>query len=115
MALTNTLEQLILEDHAPEMSTIKRMTHSSSVASALEASGDIVLPIWLPPSFAEFANTTIEGALRDAGLLNPERVPSLKRVWESDADVLVYDNSSLFLWRIDPLTMWQQLDRRLDE
>jgi hypothetical protein len=71
-ALGNNLE-LLREDHPDLLFSVKRMIYASSVAAALEMSGNIVLPVWVPLDFAEYANATIDEALRDAGILPANR------------------------------------------
>ena len=70
---------------------------------------DLIIPVWLPQDFLEFAQQTLADAFRDAGL--------------SQQDVLVpkitterlHENLTLTLFKIVPETMWQQVDRRIDE
>ena len=70
---------------------------------------DLIIPIWLPKDFLEFAQKALADAFRDAGL--------------SQQDVLIptmttqslHENLTLALFRVTPETMWQQVDRRIDE
>jgi len=70
---------------------------------------DLSIPVWLPKDFLEFAQQTLADAFRDVGL--------------SQQDVLVpiittkslHENLTLTLFKVTPETMWQQVDRRIDE
>ena len=70
---------------------------------------DLIIPVWLPKDFLEFAQHTLADAFRDARIsqqdvLEPKM--TTKRLNE---------NLTLTFFRITPETMWQQVDRRIDE
>ena len=88
---------------------IRRMARADSLEDLLMQTNDLLIPVWLPKDFLEFAQQTLADAFRDAGL--------------SQQDVLIpimttdhlNENLTLTLFKVTPETMWQQVDRRIDE
>jgi len=85
------------------------MAGADTYEDLLMTTNDLIIPVWLPNDFFEFAQHTLADAFRDTGL--------------SQQDVLVpitttgrlNENLTLTLFKIIPETMWQQVDRRIDE
>lgn len=95
-------------------STIQRITHYSSTESILNRNQDIVIPVRLPRGFANYANDLISQSLADAGMSGAGREPTLTSDEPAEERADLHD-FALYLWRVDKVTMWQQLDRRIDE
>ena len=70
---------------------------------------DLIIPVWLPTDFLEFAQHTLADAFRDARI-SQQDVLEPKMTTERPNEKL-----TLTLFRISPETMWQQVDRRIDE
>ena len=70
---------------------------------------DLVIPVWLPKDFLEFAQNTLADAFRDAQL-SPLDILEPRIMTEP-----LGENLTLTLFKITPETMWQQVDRRIDE
>jgi hypothetical protein len=70
---------------------------------------DLVIPIWLPKDFLEFAQHTLADAFREAGL--PQQDILVPKITTRS----VKEPLTLTLFKITPETMWQQVDRRIDE
>lgn len=88
---------------------IRRVAAADTYEELLMPKNDLIIAVWLPKDFLEFAQHTLADAFRDARL--------------SQQDVLeprmttarLNENLTLTLFRITPETMWQQVDRRIDE
>jgi len=70
---------------------------------------DLIIPLWLPKDFLEFAQQTLADAFRDAGL-SPQDVLIPTATTEH-----LDENLTLTVFKVTPETMWQQVDRRIDE
>jgi hypothetical protein len=81
-----------------------RILYSLSLDSMLDGTTNLLLPVWMPRRFAEFATYVVELALMEAGLVSDTRKPTLT----------AHQHESP-IWEIDALVTWQHLDRRIDE
>ena len=89
--------------------TIRRVARADTCEELLMPKNDLVIPVWLPKDFLEFAQHTLADAFRDARLSQQDVLEpkiTTKRLNE---------NLTLTLFKITPETMWQQVDRRIDE
>lgn len=82
----------------------------------LDKKGNTVLPLFVPHSFVVFASKTIKEALADRSItveMNDSEWFPLK-VW---LEIEGPQGSMLdaVTWTIDPVLMWQKIDRRIDE
>lgn len=106
---------------------VQRNSHASTVEEVLAAEGDIRLYLFIPPAFRDYAATLIDAALKDRGLtsptmsgktilydalLNPPDRPVDKKKRKGD---LFRADNVLVCWRMNAVTAWQQIDRRIDE
>ncbi|KAJ7131939.1 hypothetical protein C8R46DRAFT_1015571 [Mycena filopes] len=93
---------------------VRRMAGAPTLELLLHPQHDICLPVLLPCSFAVYANDLISRAQADAGLqetkLLEPAVPQ-RNYFSAPGD----EREGLFIWRITPELMWQQVDRRIDE
>ncbi|KDQ08376.1 hypothetical protein BOTBODRAFT_179872 [Botryobasidium botryosum FD-172 SS1] len=91
---------------------LRRISYAPSVEKIFDIEKDIVLPVWAPLSFVEFANELVRAALQDKGLeAHNILTPAVSdKIHEQPALGL-----ELVYWRISQITMWQQIDRRIDE
>jgi hypothetical protein len=101
-------------DDEHNSSPIQRITHSPSTEGILDNDQDIVIPVRLPRGFAEYSNNLVNQSLADAGVSGVDRKPTLTPREPAEEQVDPH-NLVLYLWRIDNVAMWQQLDRRIDE
>lgn len=78
---------------------------------------DILFCVLMPPIFAEFANKMIADALADAGLpaAHGGALQEAKLQVEHTSRRNSEDPSRWTFWNVTSTTMWQQLDRRIDE
>lgn len=85
---------------------------------------DLEIPIWMPPPFIKFAKQLIQEVSADHPDLGINNI--LEEIWpidqvkmseynESLREVERQEPLSLVIFKISPTTMYQQLDRRLDE
>ncbi|KAK7057988.1 hypothetical protein R3P38DRAFT_3253024 [Favolaschia claudopus] len=100
-----------ISDDGEELKSAARLTHATAVATILNRGHDIIMPLLLPPEFADYANTLVGEALADAGLKHPTILIPVGEPGE-DANESEY---GFYIWRISKEVMWQQLDRRIDE
>lgn len=69
---------------------------------------DLLVPIWLPKDFFQFAQNLISEIAEDHKDLDLGKV--LEVVWPDTESEM-----KLVIFRLTPVTIYQQLDRRLDE
>jgi hypothetical protein len=95
----------------------RRLSVGGSLQQVLDpAEGDAVLPFWLPVGLADYANQVISDVRREhSGSSDFENTPALQLQRRSTGQAVVTGNFALYTWTIDSITMWQLLDRRLDE
>lgn len=93
---------------------IRRISYAPSLDEILDARHDIVIPIFLEESFVTFANALVEQALQDHGF-HEEAPITVAPLADGASNELTGFPEDLYLWRISAVTMWQQLDRRIDE
>ena len=72
------------------------------------------VPLWIPPSFADYANQLIRDVLQDNDLTSDRGMGGIVALVRKE-NVEEYKGTKPFIWTIDEITMWQLLDRRLDE
>ena len=101
---------------------IRRSTFSLSAEDVLNRSFDLVLGLWLPHTFASYANELIDQSLKDAGLWIEGQDQALVHVENArvepennDQDDKSKEEGGAYYWRVNNVVMWQQLDRRIDE
>lgn len=70
---------------------------------------DLIIPLWLPEDFLEFAQHTLANAFRDNGLFLQSILIPITSTDDLD------ENVTLTLFKLTPEAMWQQVDRRIDE
>ena len=85
------------------------MAGADTYEELLMPKNDLVIPVWLPKDFLEFAQNTLADAFRDAQL-SPLDILEPRITTER-----LGENLTLTLFKITPETMWQQVDRRIDE
>ena len=88
---------------------IRRVAAADTYEEILMPKNDLIIPVWLPKDFLEFAQHTLADAFRDARL-SQQDVLEPRITTES-----LNENLTLALFRITPENMWQQVDRRIDE
>lgn len=93
----------------------QRIQWGSEISDVLD-NGDTVLPLFAPHSFVVFASKMIKEALEDHSL-HPDPNASEwypLKVW---GEITGPDDTMLdaVTWTIDPVLMWQRIDRRIDE
>lgn len=118
------------EDSGFDLDAAKRMSYSGSAETVLDSSQDLLVPVCITTDFAAFANNLVKEALKKAKIPLKGRSPTLKVASrhtgdrdddddDDDDEENEMDESDdpvkLHMWRIDSVTMWQQLDRRIDE
>lgn len=90
-----------------------RITYGDSVKQVLSPKNDIRIPLILDRYFLEFANTEIVAALEGAKELvelgKNDCAAPLTLIHEEDEDKV------LAMWRLNKVSNWQMLDRRIDE
>ncbi|KZS91570.1 hypothetical protein SISNIDRAFT_516109 [Sistotremastrum niveocremeum HHB9708] len=115
-----------------------RMTYASTLDEILKEEKHIVLPIYVPKSFVGWANGKVVEGLKKAGIEGAKE-PLKKVVSEDeeedgeeddedddeekgagvgeaeDEDAEDEDEIPIVAWTIDEITMWQQIDRQIDE
>lgn len=97
-----------------QLKGIQRTVCAPTVEALLDEDGDICMQVLLPCEFAIYANDVVRKAQARAGLCETTfLVPLLNGVEYPEAPQPLADG--LFLWRIGPELMWQQLDRSVDE
>jgi hypothetical protein len=73
---------------------------------------DLFIPIWMPSDFVKFAQEIVEAVSKDRPELRIEHV--LEDIWKpkntGDQEELI-----LVRFKLSPVMMYQQIDRRLDE
>ena len=85
------------------------MAGADSLEVLLMPKNDLVIPVWLPKQFLEFAQHTLADAFRDAGLSQQDALVPIVTTER------LKENLTLTLFKVTPETMWQQVDRRIDE
>lgn len=91
-----------------------RITYADNIEQALSAEKDIIIPLWVPEEFSQFANDIILKALTEHD--QPSHAPPLKvEVNGKDTDVYGEMGADLTRWTLDMVLNWQMLDRRIDE
>jgi len=80
-----------------------------SIEELLMPKNDLTIPVWLPNNFLEFAQQTLADAYRDVGL--PQQDVLVPIITTNS----LHENLTLTLFKVTPETMWQQVDRRIDE
>jgi hypothetical protein len=88
---------------------IKRGAAADTYEELLMPKNDLSIPVWLPKDFLEFAQNTLADAFRDARLSPPDILKPIIATEYLD------ENLTLTLFKITPESMWQQVDRRIDE
>ncbi|KZS92832.1 hypothetical protein SISNIDRAFT_428820 [Sistotremastrum niveocremeum HHB9708] len=96
----------------------KRMTYADSIDEILDKAHHPVIPLFLPESVVGYANQVVRDALRDAGITTPrkplrELVTKAAKIEARRGDQSEY--TTIAAWTIDDITMWQQIDRKIDE
>ncbi|KZT33711.1 hypothetical protein SISSUDRAFT_1036844 [Sistotremastrum suecicum HHB10207 ss-3] len=96
----------------------KRMPYADSIDEILDKAHHPVIPLFLPESFVGYANQVVRDALRDAGITTPrkplrELVTKAAKIEARRGDQSEY--TTIAAWTIDDITMWQQIDRKIDE
>ncbi|KDQ15117.1 hypothetical protein BOTBODRAFT_32093 [Botryobasidium botryosum FD-172 SS1] len=92
---------------------LRRISYAPSVEEIFDTEKDIVIPIWAPMSFIEFPNDFVRVALQDKGLEAYDiLIPAIPAAAYDDRVEL---GVKLVYWHISQDTMWQQIDRRIDE
>jgi hypothetical protein len=90
-----------------------RITYGDSVKQVLSPKNDIRIPLILDRYFLEFANTEIVAALEGTKELvelgKNDCAAPLTLIHEEDEDRV------LAMWRLNKVSNWQMLDRRIDE
>ncbi|KDQ16983.1 hypothetical protein BOTBODRAFT_172592 [Botryobasidium botryosum FD-172 SS1] len=111
-ALEHNLEtaQIDTDDLSPR--ELQRISYAPSVEEIFDTEKDIVIPIWAPMPFVEFANDLVRAALQDKGLETNDILTPAVPGTDSDQSEL---GLKLVYWHISRITMWQQIDRRIDE
>jgi len=85
------------------------MAGATSIEELLMPKNDLIIPVWLPKNFLEYAQQTLVDAFQDVGLSQQDvLVPIL-------TTECVHEDLTLTLFKLTPETMWQQVDRRIDE
>lgn len=88
--------------------------HADNIEKALSNDKDIVIPLWVPKEFSEFANDLMLKALAEHVQIS--HAPPLKvEILEKDVDVGGELGADLVRWTLDMALNWQMLDRRIDE
>lgn len=89
----------------PRENNFRRMVHAPTPEEIL--STDLLIPLFIPLELVAHFNTMFENIEKEYGT----RIPRLTTILEG---VNKY-KESLVLWRINSDTMWQKMDRKLDE
>ena len=90
------------------------MRYASTLQPLLGPEGDLVIPVVIPGQFLDFAKGVLERAFEDRGIrFSAERV-FVEVVNLPPTEISPYKDVLVF-WRITTLSMWQQIDRRIDE
>ncbi|KZS89426.1 hypothetical protein SISNIDRAFT_469445 [Sistotremastrum niveocremeum HHB9708] len=101
-----------------------RMTYASDVSLILDSSHNIVVPIFLSEMCVHLINRTVWEALCHAGVENPQlplRVIDSCMVHERELVEEINEHGNAgqvsipVAWTLDSISMWQQIDRRIDE
>ncbi|KAJ7760854.1 hypothetical protein DFH07DRAFT_1021319 [Mycena maculata] len=83
------------------------LTHANNVPAILSRASDIIMPV-VPHNLVAYMNQLVGKAQEAVGLkVQPILMPAVEDSRDS--------NDGLYVWRIGKETMWQQLDRRIDE
>jgi hypothetical protein len=78
---------------------------------------DLVIPIWLPVRFVNHVNQLIQSVAKEYPHLEIKPVLGVISYKKQPAFSFVSGKEKVLLvnFRVSSVTMWQQLDRRLDE
>ncbi|KAJ6469457.1 hypothetical protein C8R45DRAFT_1167129 [Mycena sanguinolenta] len=92
-------------------SRYRRIVSTPTVDALLSRKNDLMLQVFLPPKFADYASNLVRQAQVQAGLPQTQLLIPIER----DSDTEVTRKEGLFFWRIGKDLMWQQIDRHIDE
>ena len=87
------------------------MRYASNVEELLQPEGDLVLALMAPVGFLDFATNVLESIYLDHDAPLVDAIPQMEKL---DDNGLPHDEA-LAYWRITTFSMWQQVDRRMDE
>ena len=92
------------------------MAYGNSVEDLLDPTEDLLIPLWLPNAFVKVANEVVNSALQDLGLPTEDVliIPKIRQ-WNGKEKADNAFGLQPVYWRLSVITMWEQLDRRIDE
>ncbi|KDQ16984.1 hypothetical protein BOTBODRAFT_172593 [Botryobasidium botryosum FD-172 SS1] len=111
-ALEQNLKSAEIDFDGLPSRVLRRISYAPSVGEIFVTEKDIVIPIWAPVSFVGFANDLARAALQDKGLEAYDILTPAMPGTDNDQLGL---GLKLVYWHISRITMWQQIDRRIDE
>ncbi|KAF8331422.1 uncharacterized protein EI90DRAFT_3198442 [Cantharellus anzutake] len=94
---------------------VARVTYADSVLEVMGPSNDIGIPLVMTTSAVGWVNETIETALQECGMKFGSEHPLVVFGSSEDSDWEDSRDETIVLWRLDKITNWQMLDRRIDE
>jgi hypothetical protein len=89
---------------------VRRIISGSTLQQVQEA--DLTIPIWMPQDFVEYAQHIVQEVAREHAGLNIGQV--FEVVWTPQAPAVTVP-LVLVIFRLSPISVYQQFDRRLDE
>ncbi|KAJ7735096.1 hypothetical protein DFH07DRAFT_967330 [Mycena maculata] len=93
---------------------VQRIACAPTLEILLQSDNDLCLPVILPCNFVVYANDLVSQAQASAGLKETKILELAIREFNFLGRPGA-EKEGLFIWRIGPEMVWQQLDRRLDE
>lgn len=86
--------------------------YATTVDELLQPDRDLIVPVVVPVRFLAYANGVLERVFADHRLIIDQTLVIAGEVPRSGPEA--HDDALVF-WRITATTMWQQIDRRVDE
>jgi len=100
-----------------EQLSVRRMAYGHSIEQVLSPTEDLQTPLWLPTAFVAFVNEVVGSALQDLGL--PPSEPLIVAGTRKWPDAQRRSDHAfglqLVYWRVSIVTMWEEIDPRIDE
>lgn len=92
---------------------VRRIVTGKTLSEVLPQ--ELHIPIWMPPEFVEYANNLVKSVGEDHPDLGITEV--LEVIWDGERPETEELTEKLVLtsFKLSPVMMYQQVDRRLDE
>lgn len=113
------INRLVYTAQTKTPESIQRIILADTLADVLGPEGDTIIPLFLPTQVVSFANDTISKVLEELSLPNTHK-PLTDVLVTSEEDGpsngnRLWGTEDIVHWRINAITVWQLIDRRIDE